>query len=182
MHSPVLALLWENWRLTRLEVAQRLAQGTIVAAAVLAGVTAFGTTGNVAARLAFGLLVLTNAPILLSVARLNGGRFMDGYRPGYPFYFLYTRPVRTLVLVGAPMAYLVVAAVALYVVAALVLQATFGYPFPLLPLAAWIAAFHIAQWAVQWGTRNKAVQWIGSLTAGGGFAALAVWRAQEWPD
>ena len=106
---------------------------------------------------------------------------MDGYRPGYPFYFLYTRPVRTFVLVGAPMAYLVASAVAVYIVAALVLRATFGYPFPLLPLAAWIAAFHIAQWAAQWGTRNKVVQWLGSMAAGVGFAALAMWRAREWP-
>ena len=43
------------------------------------------------------------------------------------------------------MAYLAASAVAVYLVAALVLRATFGYPFPLLPLAAWIAAFHIAQ-------------------------------------
>ena len=181
MRSPVLAMLWENWRLTRVEAAQRLVQGIVLAAAVLVWFAASGPIENGTARLALGLLVMTYAPLSLAVAKLNGGRFMDGYRPGYPFYFLYTRPVRTFVLVGAPMAYLVVSAVAVYIVAALVLRATFGYPFPLLPLAAWIAAFHIAQWAVQWGTSNKVVQWIGSLAAGGGFAALGVWRAREWP-
>src|SRR4051794_36957779 len=106
MRSPVVALLWENWHLTRREASQRLAQGIVLAAAVLTGVAAFGPIGNGAARLALGLLVMTYAPMWLSVAKLNGGRFMDGYRPGYPFYFLYTRPVRTFVLVGVPMAYL----------------------------------------------------------------------------
>jgi hypothetical protein len=177
MHSPVLAMLWENWRLTRTETAQRLAQGIVLAAVVLV----WWPTENGAARLALGLLVMTFAPLSLAVARLNGGRFMDGYRPGYPFYFLYTRPVRTFVLVGGPMAYLAASAVAAYLISALVLRVIFGYPFPLLPLAAWIAAFHIIQWAVQWGTSNKVVQWIGSGAAGGGFAALGMWRWREWP-
>ena len=181
MRSPVVALLWENWRLTRLETAQRLAQGIVLAAAVWAGFAAFGSSGNDGARVALGLLLMTYAPLSLAVAKLNGGRFLDGYRPGYPFSFLYARPVRTSVLVGAPMAYLVVSAVAGYIGTALVLRATFGYPFPLLPLAAWIAAFHIAQWAVQWGTSNKIVQWMGSVAAGGGFGALALSRAREWP-
>jgi hypothetical protein len=181
MRSPIAAMLWESWRLTRVETVQRLVQGIVLAAAVLAGAAAFGATGNNAARLAFGLLVMTCAPLSLSVAKLNGGRFMDGYRPGYPFRFLYTRPVPTFVLDGAPMAALVVPAVAVYIVAALVLRSTFGSPFPLLPLAAWIAAFHIAQWAVQWGTSHKGVQWVGSTAAGIGFTVLGVWRAQEWP-
>jgi hypothetical protein len=141
LRSPVAAMLWENWRLTRVEAAQRLVQGIVLAAAVLAGFAAVGAAGNNAARLALGLVVMTFAPLSLSVARLNGGRFIDGYRPGYPFRFLYTRPVPTSVLVGAPMAALVVSAVAVYIVAALVLRSAFGVPFPLLPLAAWIAAF-----------------------------------------
>ena len=132
-------------------------------------------------RLALGLLVMNNMVVWLSVAKLNGGRFMDGYRPGYPFYFLYTKPVRTFALVGAPMAYLAASAVATYIGSALVLRATFGYPFPLAPLAAWVAAFHIAQWAVQWGTSNKAVQWVGSIAASLLFGGLGFWRTQEWP-
>ena len=181
MHSPVVAMLWENWRLTRAETAQRLVLGIVLAAAVLTGFAAFGSIGDHAARVALFFLVTTHAPLLLSVAKLNGGRFMDGYRPGYPFHLLYTRPVPTFVLVGAPMAALVVLAVAGYLVAALVLRSTFRYPFPLLPLAAWVAAFHVAQWAVQWGTSHKGLQWVGSTAAGLGFTALGVWRAREWP-
>ena len=173
-------MLWENWRLTRIEAAQRLTQGLVLNATVLTGFAAFAPIGDASARLALFLLAMTYAPLWISVARLNGGRFMDGYRPGYPFYFLYTRPVRTFVLVGAPMAFNVVSVVALYVVSALVLRAAFGHPFPL-PLAAWIGAFHIAQWAAQWGTSSRAIQWVGSMVAGVGFTGLGVWRAWEWP-
>jgi hypothetical protein len=181
MRSPVLAMLWENWRLTRAEAAQRLVQGFLFSAAVLAGLAALGRMGNTTVRLALGALVMTYGPMWISVAKLNGGRFGDGYRPGYPFWFLYTRPVRTFALVAAPMAYNVATIVALYLVSALVLRATFGYPFPLLPLAAWIAAFQIVQWAAQWGTSNKVVQLAGSMAAGLGLTALALWRAQAWP-
>ena len=94
MHSPVVAMLWENWRITRVETAQRLVQGIVLAGGALALAAAFGPIDDGAARLALGLLAMTYGPLWLSVAKLNGGRFMDGYHPGYPFYFLYTRPVR----------------------------------------------------------------------------------------
>ena len=181
LRSPIAAMWWEHWRLTRVEAAQRLVLGIVLAAAVLGGSAASGATGNDGARAALFLLVMTSAPLSLAVARLNGGRFLDGYRPGYPFRFLYTRPVPTFVLVGAPMAALVMSAVAAYILAAIVLRSTFGSPFPLLPLAAWLASFHIAQWAVQWGTSHKGVQWVGSTAAGIGFTVLGVWRGQEWP-
>ena len=35
MRSPVLAMLWENWRLTRVEAAWKLALGIVAASAVL---------------------------------------------------------------------------------------------------------------------------------------------------
>jgi hypothetical protein len=180
MRAPVLALLWENWRLTRLEALQRVAQGIVLPGAVLTWFAAFRPTDDGAARFALFLLAFNYAPLWLSVAKLNGGRFMDGYRPGYPFYFLYTRPVRTFVLVGVPLAYLTLSAVAAYIVSALVLRAAFGYPFPLL-LAAWFAAFHVAQWAAQWGTSHKVVQFLGSMVVGGGLSVLAAWRLREWP-
>jgi hypothetical protein len=180
MRSPVVAMLWENWRLTRVEAAQRLVQGIVFPAALLGGFAAFGPVGNSTARVALFLLLMTYFPLWLSVCRLNGGRMMDGYRPGYPFYFLFTRPVRTFVLVAAPMACNAALAAALYLVAAFILRAIFGYPFPLM-LAAGIAATHVAQWGVQWGTRNKFVQWLGSMAVTIPFAILAVWRLQEWP-
>ena len=50
------------------------------------------------ATIAFWIILCTNAFIWFSIAKLNGGRFMDGYKPGFPFYLLYTRPVPTVVV------------------------------------------------------------------------------------
>ncbi len=86
------------------------------------------------AAIAMILLVLPHFVGWLSLARLNGGR------PGFPLYLHYTRPVRTAVIVGLPMAYLTAMSSAIYLVSALLLRVTSGYPFPLLPVAAWIAA------------------------------------------
>ena len=180
MRSPVLALLWENWRLTRLEIVQRVVQGIVLGGAVLTGFAAFGPIEDGTAWFALGLVAMTHSMLWLSVAKLNGGRFMDAYRPGYPFYFLYTRPVRTFVLVGVPLAYLVSSAAAAYLVSALVLRAAFGHPFPL-SLAAWFAAYHVVQWAAQWGTRHKVVQALGYWVVGGVLSVLAAWRLREWP-
>ena len=70
----------------------------------------------------------------MSVASLNGGR------PGFPLYLHYTRPIRTAVMVGIPMAYLTALSFAIYLVSAFLLRAASGYPFSVVPAAAWIAA------------------------------------------
>ena len=61
-------------------------------------------------------------------------------------------------LVGLPMAYLTACRAAIYLVSALLLRVTSGYAFPLLPVAAWIAAFNLVWAAANWSTRNKAIQ------------------------
>ena len=58
---------------------------------------------------------------------------LNRLRPGFPFYLHYTRPVRTAVLVGVPMAYGAAVPAASYLVSALLLRVTTGYPFPLGP-------------------------------------------------
>ena len=88
----------------------------------------------------------------LSLAKLNGGR------PGFPLYLHYTRPVRTAVIVGLPMAYLTAVSSAIYLVSALLLRVTSGYAFPLLPVAAWIAALTLVWVAATWSTRNRTIR------------------------
>ena len=90
MRSPIVAMLWENWRLTRVEAAQRLALG------IVAGSAALLLFDN-GATLRSGSYLL-DAFFWSSIAKLNGGRFMDGYKPGFPLYLLYTRPVPTVVV------------------------------------------------------------------------------------
>ena len=184
MHSPVLAMLWENWRLTRLEAANRLALGIVGGSAVLVSFQAVAenaATRDFGATITLGVITFTTFPLWLSISMPKGGRFLDGYRPGFPLSLLYTRPVRTAVLVGVPMAYLAALAAAVYLVSALVLRWTFGYPFPLLPVAALIAASHVTQAAGDWSTRSKVVQWLGTFGPVMALYFLARYRWEERP-
>src|SRR5690606_39159849 len=84
VRSPLVAMLWENWRLTRVEAALRLGLALVSGAAALL----LADNGQ---SLAFWFLFMVFAFFYFSMARLNGGRFMDGYKPGFPLYLLYTR-------------------------------------------------------------------------------------------
>jgi hypothetical protein len=184
MRSAVLAIVWENWRLTRLEAAFRLALGILGGAAVLIVSTAGSPNdpvkGTVAAT-ALSVVILANFPIWQSIARLTGGRFLEGYRPGFPFHLLYPRPIPTAVLVGVPMAYDAVSSAILSLISAGLLGLVFGYAFPFLSLAVWISALHLAQAAAQWTTRNRIVQWVGASVAGGTFLGYVTFRGEGWP-
>ena len=124
------------------------------------------------------LLVLPHLVSWLSLARLNGGR------PGFPLYLHYTRPVRTAVIVGLPMAYLTAMSSAVYLVSALLLRVTSGYAFPLLPVAAWIAALTLIGLAATWSTRNRTIQVCVMMYAVTKAFGLAMQRltAVEIPD
>ena len=61
------------------------------------------------------------------------------------------------------MAYDAITNVAMYVATACLLMLVFGKPFPLLPMAVLLVAFHLAYMCVQWSTRSRVVQWIGSI-------------------
>jgi hypothetical protein len=165
MQSPVVAILWENWRLTRVEAAWRLALGIVasVAVPVVFGLIAPNfleereAVRNFAAVIALFLVIVPNLVNWPSTAQLNG------WRPGFPFHLLYTRPVPTAVLVGVPMAYLTVAPTAIYVISVLLLREIFGYAFPLLPAAAWIAALNVVLVATHWSSRTRVVQMLGGM-------------------
>lgn len=171
MKSPVVAILWENWRLTRVEAAWRLALGIVASLAVPAvfGVVASSfveereAVMDLGATIALFLVVFPNLVNWPSTAQLNG------WLPGFPFHLLYTRPVRTAVLVGVPMAYHIVASMAIYVISALLLRQTFGYAFPLLRPLAWIAALNVVLVATHWSSRTRVVQMLGAI------APSAVW-------
>jgi hypothetical protein len=161
MKSPIHAMLWETWRVTRVEAAWKLAFGIVGGLAVLALCATVAPADNAkkyeditdnGAAIAMILLVLPHLMSWLSLASLNGGR------PGFPLYLHYTRPVRTAVLVGLPMVYLTAVSSAIYLMSALLLRATSGYAFPLLPVAAWIAALTLVYLAATWSTRIRIIQ------------------------
>ena len=160
LRSPIVAMLWELWRLTRAEIAWKLALPIAIAVAALLLGAAFGPpryqdAANINDAIAAFALIIIVVPQLvpwMSIAKLNGSQ------PGFPFYLAYTRPVRTSVIVGLPMAYLTAVSTAIYLVPAIVLRVTSGYAFPLLPVAAWLAALSWVGMAAFWSTRNKVFQ------------------------
>jgi hypothetical protein len=160
LRSPGVAILWELWRVTRAEIAWKLALPIGAALAALGLAAAFGpadeppnTQGvnDEVAALALILIVLPHMFGWLSIAKLNGSQ------PGFPLYLLYTRPVRTAVIVGVPLAYLTALSWAIYLVSAIVLRVASGHAFPLLPVAVWMAAYTAITLAGGWSTRSRLV-------------------------
>ena len=160
MHSPIVAMLWENWRLTRVEAAWHLAVGIVAASIVLTVFAALppeSVTRDFGAVIALVFLVMPHILGWFTINQLNL------VRPGFPFYLLYTRPVQTTVAVGIPMAYQTVMSAVLYLVSALLLRIVSGYAFPLLPVAAWIVSINLATTAMTWSFPNLVVRILGSL-------------------
>jgi hypothetical protein len=166
--SPIVAMLWELWRVTRAEAAWKLALpigGGLTALALGAALAPPDnpkTYQDVNDNLAALALILIVAPHLvgwLSMAKLNGGQ------PGFPLYLTYTRPVRTAVVVVVPMAYLTAMSSAIYLVSAGLLRVTSGHAFPLLSVAAWIAALTLVFVAASWSARNRTVQMLVVMAA-----------------
>jgi hypothetical protein len=156
MRSPILAMLWEQWRLTRIEAAQRFVFGIVAASAAL---VIFDS-----ATAAFWILVTLHGMLMwLSILKLNGGRFMDGYKPGFPFYLHYTRPLSTVTFVAVGMAYVALSCAALYVISAALLGFVVGQALPVFTVVPWIVAFHLCYACVQWSTSSRTVQWLGSI-------------------
>jgi hypothetical protein len=177
MRSPIVAMLWENWRLSRVEAAQRLGLGLVGGAAALVLMSA-----DSAPKTVFWLLVTLNAFFYMSIAKLNGGRFIDGYKPGFPLYLYYTRPVPTAAFVGVGMAYDAITGAASYILCAALLGYVFNQPLPLFSIAFLLATFHLAYLAVQWSTRNRIVQWIASMIISWPPFFLLMSRAKSLPE
>ncbi len=184
MRTPVEALVWESWRLTRVEMAFRIALAIIAGGAPLAVVRAASRFGEQdpanmakladgAAVIALFIIAFIPLPFWFSIAMLKGGRMIDGGMPGFPFNTGYPRPVSTGLLVGVPMTYFALAAAASYVVPAVVLGALFGYAFPLAPIAAWLVALSLVQAAANWWTRSKIVQLVGGIAT----TSACIWLA-----
>jgi hypothetical protein len=168
LRSPIFAMLWELWRTTRAEAAWKLALGLGAALTVLVLFAAFEPSDSgsehsmdLAAAIALMLIVMPHPFGWRSMATLTSGRL------GSPLCLLYTRPVRTAVIVGLPLVYLTAVSSAVYLVSALLLRVTTGYAFPLMPVAAWIAAGTVVMVAATLSTRVRALQvsWMAFATA-----------------
>jgi len=180
MKSPIHAMLWEIWRVTRVEVAFRLAVGIVGGLTALAWYAAVAPaddpkTKDFGAMVALILLVFPHFMGWLTLPRLNN------HRGGFPLVLLFTRPVRTAVIVGLSMTYLTVVPVAIYLLSALLLKAVSGYPFPLLPVAAWIAALSVVYLAI-WSARRKSLEALLGAVACSAWVMFMFGRLTAFPD
>jgi hypothetical protein len=165
--SPILAMLWENWRLTRGEAAWRLSLGLVGGSAALALLDSGAT-------IAVLVLLSQHGIFSLSIAKLTGGRFIDGYRPGFPLHLLYTRPVRTSAIVAVAMGYDAVSGAVMYAASAALLGVAFGHTLPVLSMALLIVVFRMGCTFVQWSTRSRVLQWLGSYVIWGAVALFTI--------
>jgi hypothetical protein len=181
MHSPIVAMLWELWRLTRSEYIFRLAISLAVGVFLmtLATLDRDSSGGGDVVVLALFSGAFFHSLLSLALSKLNGGRFLDGYHPGFPLYLLYARPVRTTAIVGVAMTYMAGSAALSYLLWALLMNAAFDVRFPLLPIGAWLAVLQLVQAFSYWATRSKSVQWVGSMGGYLACCALALRRAAE---
>jgi hypothetical protein len=154
--APIVAMLWENWRLTRVEAGQRLALGIVAGSIVM-------TLSDNGATAAFWMIVTIHSMIWFSIAKLNGGRFADGYKPGFPFHLWYSKPLSTVTLVSVAILYDAITCTVLYLVSAAALGLAFGKSLPLSSMVLILVSYHFAYACCQWSTRNRLVQWIGSI-------------------
>jgi hypothetical protein len=174
--SPIAALLWENWRLTRVEAAWKLAVGIVGGLAVLVVFAALApnrTIRDFGALVALFVIAIPNIAGWFSIPKINGAR------PGFPFSLNYTRPVRTAVLVGVPMAYQAAMPTATYLVSALLLRMTSGYAFPLLPVAALVSLLNLTHAPANWAIPNRIVTVLVSLVMGVAWVAFAMYRVDS---
>jgi hypothetical protein len=181
MRSPIHAMLWEIWRVTRVEVVFRLVVGIVGGLTALAWYASVAPPGNPTKTRDFGALV---AMVLLVFPHFVGWLSLprvNQHRAGFPFTLLFTRPVRTTVMVGVPMAYLTAVPVAIYLVSALLLRAISGYPFPLLPVAAWIAALSVAYLAI-WPARSKSIEAVSGAIICSAWVMFMLARLTAFPD
>jgi len=176
LRSPIVAILWELWQVTRAEAAWKLALGVVLTPAALIWSAVFGPPATWAWDFARVLLYMPHIVGWLSLARLNAGK------PGFPLYLQYTRPIRTAVMVGAPMAYLTAVSFAVYLVSAFLLRVTVGYPYSVLPAAAWIAAVALVLYTIGFSTRSMVVMMLGWLVTLFGLGGFAGARLDSFPN
>ena len=152
MRAEATAMLWESWRLTR----RGMAFGVLIAIIGGSAILLSDAEGDLRATIVL---------LLITILSLPASRWVGLERGGFPFYLGYVRPVPTWLLVGVPMAYHAASCAVLYLTPMIVLRTAFGIPFPLLPVAASIAAIRLVFTTCLWWTKDSTMQKVGLVSA-----------------
>ncbi len=182
MRSPTGAMLWEIWRVTRVEAAWKLAVGMFGALTVLAWTTATAPVHDPTKAKAFGAAL---SMVFIVGPQFLGWMFLprlNGHRPGFPLRLLFVRPMRTVVIVGLALAYCTIVPAIAYLASALLLRAVTGYPYPLLAVAAWIAGLNLVLASATWSARKLSVTTLVTAVFTGAWMMFAGKRLTSGPD
>lgn len=163
MRAPVVAMLWEWWRITYRQV---LFFGVL---ALAGGWSVLARTGS-DPRGAFVVFMLI---VSLAPAGAMAAWSRNPFA-GYPLPLAFVRPVSTRLLVGVPMAYMAFICAAIYAVPAIVLRIGLGAPLPVAPVAALLAVAMALFCASNWFTRGKAKRLLATVALL--IAAGPAWR------
>ena len=170
MPTPTHAMLWELWRLSRWEMAQR----TLGPAALWGGALfLLGGAGD-----GVGATILTIPIFMLTVmTSMFSSLWMDNFDNrgrGFAFYLGFTRPVSTWRLVAIPMTYCALTTALCYLVPAALLRAVFGLQLPLFPVAALITAACAVFIMAVWSPRGRLTRTFSLIATTLAFFALVI--------
>ena len=150
MRSPVHALLWELWRLSRFEIICRIVGMSVLWGNMFYGANILNPGVAAGSYLTFPVFMMMVGLSLFSAMWMNS---FDNKQHGFHFYLGFTRPISTPLLVVVPMVYIACISAVCYLVPAALLRVLFDAPFPLFPAAALVAAatagFVMAVWSSQ---------------------------------
>ena len=142
MWTPAKALLWECWRVSRLNLASMMFLATLVGV----GLMVLPMDGELDASLVVALA------IYLALFGQLWALTIDS-RTGFTLRLGFTRPIPTRVLVTVPMVYVAAASAVAYLTPIWVLRTAFGIPLPLLP-AALVSTVSLTLVAFCWSSAN----------------------------
>ena len=147
--GPVHAMMWELWRISRLELLFRILSPAILWSYIF---WLLGPQQNIgeAPLLTIPVFMLTVVTSLFSGLWMNT---FDNTNNGFNFYLGFSRPIRTAMLVTIPMVYISCDAALCYFIPIGFLCLAFHVPLPLFSVAALIATvcavFIMAVWSAQ---------------------------------
>jgi len=142
MWNPATAVLWECWRVSRLNLVSMI----FLAMLGGAGTFALPMDGELDASLVVALA------IYLALFGQLWALTIDS-RTGFTLRLGFTRPIPTRVLVTVPMVYVAASSAVAYLIPIWVLRTAFGIPLPLLP-AALVSTVSLTLVAFCWSSAN----------------------------
>ena len=169
MRTPVRALIWELWRISRWDLIFRAAGGSVFVVAAFW----FVQTGRdgIEPIAGFTLLVLAGTSVF-------SGTWMEGFenrQTGFYFHLGYSRPISTRLLVVIPMAYIACTSALSFLIPTTLLRLLFEVPFPFLPAVALIVTATTCLVAAAWSSANFFARMLNLVIVGVALGGLMLW-------